>query len=178
LEDEDIANEIRLHCMHISKYVTAAHLVDFLNNPDVRERLNLQKTITVHTAEHWMHRPGYKWGKEPKGQYFEGHERKDVVAYRQTKYIPTWKTYKSRMAKYTYNGLELNPNWSLELQVGVKQVIVWFHDKSTFYVHNHQLVRWVFIGDHPTPFQKGEGSSIMVANYVSAEKGWLLGKDG
>ncbi|KAF8595860.1 hypothetical protein BDV93DRAFT_427219, partial [Ceratobasidium sp. AG-I] len=178
LEDEDVATEIRLHCMRIGKYVTAAHLVDFLNDPDVRERLGLQKSITVRTAERWMHRSGYKWGKEPKGQYFEGHEREDVVAYRQTKYIPAWKQYEGYMTKYTHEGLEVNPNWSLELGVGVKQVIVWFHDESTFYAHDRRLVRWVFIGDHPTPFQKGEGSSLMVANYVSAEKGWLRGKDG
>ncbi|KAF8593423.1 hypothetical protein BDV93DRAFT_409205, partial [Ceratobasidium sp. AG-I] len=74
--------EIRLHCLHIGKYVTAAHIVEFLNDPVVHKRLGLKRIISVRTAQRWLHRSGYKWGREPKGQYFDGHEREDVVAYR------------------------------------------------------------------------------------------------
>ncbi|KAG9103638.1 hypothetical protein FRC06_009142, partial [Ceratobasidium sp. 370] len=178
LEDEDITAEIRLHCLHVGKYITAVHIVEFLNDPDVHKRLGLRRSISVRTAERWLHRSGYKWGREPKGQYYDGHEREDVVAYRQTKYIPAWKELESRMVSYTQDGLTLDPEQLLVLRAGEKQVIVWFHDESTFYAHDCQLQRWVFIGEHPIPAQKGEGNSVMIADYVSKEQGWLRGKNG
>ncbi|KAF8594080.1 hypothetical protein BDV93DRAFT_535125 [Ceratobasidium sp. AG-I] len=178
LEDEDVTAEIRLHCAHIGKYVTAAHIVEFLDDPSVRARLGLQKSITVRTAERWLHRSGYKWGKAWKGQYFEGHEREDVVAYRQTKYIPAWKKLESRMAIYTPDGEVIDLLRTLPLDEGVKPVVVWFHDESTFFAHDRRLIRWVYVGEHPTLAAKGEGNSVMVARFVCAERGWMRGRDG
>jgi hypothetical protein len=178
LEDEDVASEIRLHCLRVGKYVTAADIVEFLNDPSVQARLGLRKSITVRTAQRWMHRSGYKWGKGPKGQYFEGHEREDVVAYRQTNYIPTWKGFEDRMAVYTLDGTTIDLERTPKLRPGEKQVIVWFHDESTFYAHDRRLIRWVYLGEHPTISPKGEGNSVMIGNYVCAELGWMQGKDG
>ncbi|KAF8598608.1 hypothetical protein BDV93DRAFT_561114 [Ceratobasidium sp. AG-I] len=178
LEDEDVSASIRLHCSHVGKYVTAAHVVKFLGNPVVRKRLGLKKAITIRTAERWLRRAGYLWRKEPKGQYFDGHEREDVVTYRQTKHIPAWQDIESRIAKYTKDGLEIDPDQVLVLKAGERPVIVWFHDESTFYAHDRRLVPWVYIGEHPTPSPKGEGNSVMIADFVSMDEGWLRGKEG
>ena len=33
---------------------------------------------------------GYRWTKKPSGQYIDGHERADVVYYRQQVFLPAW----------------------------------------------------------------------------------------
>jgi len=81
LEDEDLAQEICLHLQSKGPYVCAMDIVQFLETPEMKERLNLKKPILERTARRWMNRMGYRWKKEPKGQYKDGHECEDVVAY-------------------------------------------------------------------------------------------------
>ncbi|KAJ2923570.1 hypothetical protein H1R20_g13522, partial [Candolleomyces eurysporus] len=57
-------------------------------------------------------------------------------------------------------------------------VVVWFHDESIFYAHDRRGKRW-FHKDAPAkPYAKGEGISLMVADFVSADYGWLAAPDG
>jgi hypothetical protein len=116
----------------------------------------------VRTAERRLHRAGYAWGKAPQGQYFNGHEREDVVSYRQTNYIDAWKKLESRMAVYTSDGMKMDLERTVPLQPGEKQVVAWFHDESTFYAHDRQLIHWVYVGEHPDISPKGEGNSVMI----------------
>lgn len=70
------------------KYVCAMDIVRFLDTAEMKERLNLKKSISERMARRWMNKMGYHWKKEPKGQYKDGHEREDVVAYRQNVFLP------------------------------------------------------------------------------------------
>ncbi|KAI5984151.1 hypothetical protein EDD15DRAFT_2310938 [Pisolithus albus] len=97
-----------------------------------------------------MERTGYSWTTARNGQYVDGHEREDVVEYRQNKFLPAW--------------------YALD--------VVWFHDESTFYAHDRRKKRWVHRDEKPTPQPKGEGLSLMVADFVSADYGWLQSPDG
>ncbi|KAF8156729.1 hypothetical protein B0H34DRAFT_629354, partial [Crassisporium funariophilum] len=47
------------------------------------------------------------------------------------------------------------------------------HDKSTFYVNDWQKVGWVHKDATAVPRAKGEGASLMVADFISADYGWL-----
>jgi hypothetical protein len=40
-----------------------------------------------------MFRLGYRWREEKKGQYADGHEREDVVTYRQNIFLPLWRSF-------------------------------------------------------------------------------------
>ncbi|KAB5587848.1 hypothetical protein CTheo_8710 [Ceratobasidium theobromae] len=71
-----------------------------------------------------------------------------------------------------------DPQRPILILPGEKPVIVWFHDKSIFYSNDRQLVHWVGPDEHATPYKKGEGSTLMVADFVSARFGWLKGKNG
>ncbi|THU81624.1 hypothetical protein K435DRAFT_693137, partial [Dendrothele bispora CBS 962.96] len=88
LEDEDLAQELHLHLQGVGKYVAAKHVAQFVNSPEVRSRLRLKKGITERTARRWMNRMRFRWRKEPKGMYSDGHERGDVVDYRQNIFLP------------------------------------------------------------------------------------------
>ena len=56
--------------------------------------------------------------------------------------------------------------------------MVWFHDKCTFYANDRRIVRWVHETETAVPRAKGEGASLMVADFVSADYGWLTSLDG
>jgi hypothetical protein len=59
-----------------------------------------------------------------------------------------------------------------------QQVVVWYHDKSTFFANNCRQIQWIWSGKTAKPLPKGEGDSLMVANFVSADYGWLQSPDG
>lgn len=100
LEDEDLRQEICLHLQSKGKYVCAMDIVHFLNTPEMKEKFNLKKSISERTVQRWMHKMGYRWKKEPKGQYKDGHEREDVVAYWQDIFLPLMATLTPRMRKW------------------------------------------------------------------------------
>jgi hypothetical protein len=89
-KDEELAQEIHLHLQEVGKYVKAMDIVDFLDTPEMRKRTGLTKRIHVATAQRWMKKLEYRWTKDPKGQFVDGHEREDVVAYRQNVFLPAW----------------------------------------------------------------------------------------
>jgi hypothetical protein len=57
-------------------------------------------------------------------------------------------------------------------------IIVWHHDESTFYANDWHKIRWVHSGETVVPYVKVEGASLMVADFVSADYGWLCSLDG
>jgi hypothetical protein len=68
LEDEGISQEIQLHLQGIGKYVKAMDIVHFLDTPEMKKRLNRKKTIHLATAQHWMHKMGYRWTTNPNSE--------------------------------------------------------------------------------------------------------------
>ena len=115
----------------------------------------------------------YHWKKAPNGQYVDGHEREDVKHYCQTIFLP----------KIT----ELEPNlhtWQdgveemVSKQSPRRKTVIWWHDKSVFYTNDRQEVYWVHENDTANLKSKGEGLSIMVSDFVSADYGWLRAPDG
>ncbi|KAF7347122.1 hypothetical protein MVEN_01466400 [Mycena venus] len=97
LEDEDLAQELHLHLQGIGKYVAAQDIVNYMATDEMKARVNLKNGISLRTAQRWMKRMEYRWTKEPKGMYSDGHEREDVVDYRQNKFLPWW----AELSKYT-----------------------------------------------------------------------------
>jgi hypothetical protein len=59
-----------------------------------------------------------------------------------------------------------------------KRVIAWFHDESVFYAHDRRKKGWYHKDGSAKPYAKGEGASLMVADFVSADFGWLSSLDG
>lgn len=57
-------------------------------------------------------------------------------------------------------------------------MVFWFHDESTFYTHDWCRKRWILESETAKPYAKGEGASLMVADFFSAEYGWCRSPDG
>jgi hypothetical protein len=175
LEDEDFAQELLLHLQGIGKYVRAMDIVEYLDQAEVKSRLKLTKTISLATAQHWMKHVGYRWLKTPTGQFVDGHERVDVVDYQQGVFLPIWAELLSRTQVYATDSNECPIQSESE---GTRKVVIWNHDESTYYANDHRKIRWVHNSETAIPHTKGEGASLMVANIISSDYGWLRSPNG
>ena len=84
LDTEDgLRDELRAHLQSCGKYVRAQDLVEYLDRDEVKAHYNASTSISLKTAQRWMEGLGYDWTNSPTGLYVDGHEREDVVNYRQ-----------------------------------------------------------------------------------------------
>ena len=111
----------------------------------------------------------YHWTKTPSGQYVDGHECDDVVTYQQSKFLPTISELKWNLQVWKDGIEEVMAGAPLNCRI----VILWFHDESTFYANDRHMLQWVHKDEKAVPRPKGEGASLMVADFVSADYGWL-----
>jgi hypothetical protein len=81
LVNENIVNEINIYLLSLRNEITAIKLMDFLHRNDIKEKYRIERDITHKTACRYLHALGYRFQHTPKGQYVDGHERGDVVAY-------------------------------------------------------------------------------------------------
>lgn len=112
----------------------------------------------------------YSWVRNHHGQYVDGHERNNVVDYRQNVFLRKWTAEEGKMCSWKTN-LE-------EICGAERPLCVWFHDESTFYANDRRKSRWVHKNTSTIPYAKGEGASLMVADFVSADHSWLQSPDG
>ena len=86
IDNVDFVEELLVHIADIGIHVSAQAIVNFVKKPEVVERYDILKPITLDTACKWMSRLNFKWRQPPKGTYLDGHERPDVVHYHQNIY--------------------------------------------------------------------------------------------
>lgn len=173
-KDEGIAQDIHVHLQGIGPLVRAKDLVEFMDTPEMRKRTGFTKSINIVTAQRWMKKLDYRWTVDAKGQFVDGHERADTVAYRQHVFLPRWHKVVSRTRDWSkqYENDQPLP------QGDERHIVVWFHDESTFYANDRRKGGWRRLGASITPYAKGEGASQMVVDMVSPEYGWLRSPDG
>ncbi|KAI3998438.1 hypothetical protein K525DRAFT_214660, partial [Schizophyllum commune Loenen D] len=172
LADEDLTNEVTLHLQELKDNVTAEKLTLFLRRPEIKEKYQIDRDVSVRTARRYLNQLGYRFVEAKKGQYSDGHERADVVYYRNYVYLPRIEHLYSRCRAWDSDGTPVEG----PLNEG-KQVIIWYHDETIFYAHDRRRRAWRHKEDI-RPYQKGDGVSLMIADYISADFGWLRGPDG
>jgi hypothetical protein len=173
IDDENFTQELHLHLQSIGKYCTTEDIIRYVARPEILAKLNRKATISHATAHRWMKKMNYRWTAEPHGQYADGHERPDVIDYRQNIFLPAIQELQEKTRKWGSDGTEDEQSDSDE-----PRTVLWFHDKSSFYAHDRQKKRWVHKSEKAKPYAKGEGHSLMIADFVSADYGWLRSPDG
>lgn len=126
-----------------------------------------------------MSQLGYCWANTLKGQYIDGYKHKDIVTYRQNKFLPKLAEIEAETRIWTEGGTEdpnaaITPNDPMANAATTSNIwhkVVWYHDESVFYANNRQEIHWVGENKTPVPQLKGEGASLMVADFVSADYG-------
>ena len=66
--------------------------------------------------------------------------------------------------------------WDLPREI-IRGIVGWVHDETMFHVHDRRQTAWYHKDATPKPYTKGEGVSLMVADFVSADYGWLQSPD-
>ena len=126
-----------------------------------------QLDICSETARVWLHKLGFTQKNHHKSVYFDGHEREDVVSYRE-EFLQKLEELDRRCQ---YNGHEP------QLSDQEKRLIPVHHDESTFYSNADQTFHW---GDDEVSVlkQKSLGSAIMVSDFIEEATGDFLRHDG
>ncbi|THU86019.1 hypothetical protein K435DRAFT_923964 [Dendrothele bispora CBS 962.96] len=154
LVSEDLCQELNLYLQELGSQVTAA------------------KSGFSRLAQRYLRVMGFQWTWAPKGQYVDGHERADVVWEREKVFIPRAQAVRSQMKVFDKDGNELNTGGVMQ---NGKRVVLWFHDESIFYAHDRRRRAWYHKDGPIKPYKKGEGVSLMIADFVSTDFGWLKG---
>ncbi|KAH8980000.1 hypothetical protein EDB92DRAFT_1954391 [Lactarius akahatsu] len=180
LEDEDIKQTIQLHLLECTKarHVTAGDIIEIVSTPELQEKFSqagiTKLTISECTACHWLSRLDWQYGQPRKGMYIDGHEHEDVVEYRKA-FVKRWKEYEKRFHLWDDNSdlLPLLNGFPVPKAHGRFCLILVTHDESTFFQNDLQKTRWAHKGDKPTPQPKGNGQSLMVSDFLTADWGRL-----
>ncbi|CDO77934.1 hypothetical protein BN946_scf184610.g1 [Trametes cinnabarina] len=132
--------------------------------------IELRTPLSVRTARRWLIKLGWRHVTLRKGVYMDGHERKDVVQYRNNVFLPRMAEFEARMDHYDGPDLALTP---ADLCPGEKKVIALFHDECCFHVNDYKRSAWLPEG--ATILQKkGKGRLIHVSDFITAVSGRLV----
>ena len=175
IDDEKFHLGLSLYLQQQGTYLRSEDIVTYCGLPEVQERWGLEKAVSLATAKRWMGRLSYRWKQNGhKGQYVDGHERPSVVEYRQGDFLSAIEKLMPRLRKWNQDGTEDLTGRDLH----ARPVSIWDHDESMFSAHDRRKSRWVKEGESAQPQPKGEGPTLMVSDFVSANHGWLRSKDG
>jgi hypothetical protein len=172
IEHDDFQKDLEPYLHEVGKYIKTDDIIQFTSQPEIQERWGLTKPVSSTTAKRWMCFMDYRWRREPKGMYIDGHERQDVVEYRQKVFLQAWKKLEPRMQSFA--SFEI----STHMDPIIRRIIAWFHDECTFHANDRRMLVWVLMLASRKPSKKGEGLSLMVSDIVSAEYGFMASPDG
>ena len=134
-----------------------------------------KKAICLQTAQRWLHNMGWRYGRLRNGMYIDGHERPDIVNYREA-FIACWKGYEKRMRSFNNDGepKQFSPQ-GFPVPPGQRfKLILVTHDESIFYENDRWNNCWTHMSKRGAPQQKGEGVSLMVSDFLTTEWGRLI----
>ncbi|KAF8607403.1 hypothetical protein BDV93DRAFT_591655 [Ceratobasidium sp. AG-I] len=132
-------------------------------NTNILPRLSTTKqSITENTAKKWLLKLGYRRETYRKGIYMDGHERADVVKYRN-------EFLDNRFQIYSDKECEPLP---LKLPTGTSQIIPVFHDECCFHANDQSTSSWIMEGETLLR-QKGRGRLVHVSDFIVETSGRL-----
>ena len=136
-----------------------------------RIRMKVARGISLSTARRWLHREGFRFTEHWKSLYFDGHERPDVVEYRQNSFIPQIKEYRRRLVEYVVGEVMQEKKKTVGNYVERRLVLV-SHDESTAQANDGKKMSWVHEKEHVLK-KKGAGRGIHQSDVICSTVGWL-----
>jgi hypothetical protein len=183
LDDEDISVEIQRHLLEMRQQrpITAKDVCNIITSLEMQVLLKecgvLKTSISKRAACEWLEKLSWQYGVQRKGMYINGHERGDVVAYRK-EFIERWKQYERRFHLFDNDGNPLPPPTGFVLPPSINanhrfRLILVTHDESTFFQNDKRKNVWAPKDELAPPKPKGDGQSLMVSDFLTAEWGRL-----
>ncbi|KAF8458748.1 hypothetical protein BDZ91DRAFT_800171 [Kalaharituber pfeilii] len=166
LNDEGVLLAIREYITSVGEKLTSHGLAQaitaYLKEEDIVNGADkLENSISERTARTWLNKLGFQWKDVRKGVYIDGHEREDVVAYRQKVFLPALQKLEG-LRQWDEKG-NIIPS---AIPAGEKEKIFVTHDESTFNANDGKRQMW--IKDNAQPLRKkGRGKGIMVSEFLT-----------
>ena len=172
LEDDAVLQEIQGELAKKANggFIRAEDVCEIVASEKIQAlfaRLGVHKPrVSLATAKRWLARLKWRYSKKKNGMYIDGHERDDVVAYRQA-FVDRWAEYEPRFQIWDADG---NP---LPCLSDSRPLILVTHDESIFFQNDERTTCWSHQDSRPSPKPKGDGQSLMVSDFLTAEWGRL-----
>ena len=156
--------------------LTAGSFCQWINDhllPNSNLEPGFPRKVSVETSRQWLHKLGFEQLSPSKGMYFDGHEREDVIVYRQKlvnmieigflhpDQAPTPEAAQTFPAAIALASTETR-----------NKTVVFFHDECTFQANDDQTRLWGKKGEFVIR-PKSKGSGIMVSDFVDERNGYL-----
>ena len=153
--------------------MTAGKFCQWVNNELLPSHVlssNFPRTISVRTANRWLHQLGFTPESHKKGSYVDGHEREDVVKSRGEFFNLIMDLKMSHKPPPPCSDeMAAVPGPDAESQ---KQLTLIYHDESIFNTNEGQSWMWA-TEDTPVIQPKTKGSGIMVSDFIEQHNGFL-----
>jgi hypothetical protein len=183
LDDEDVAQVIRSRMVEIARggFLKAEDVMEIVASPHMQgifaQKGISKSSISIKTALRWLDKLGWSYGNLKHGMYLDGHERSDVVEYRQA-FVERWMGHERRFHRWDHNGIELpRPiGFAVPGVIGRFRLILVTHDESTFFQNDERNTGWSHTTSKSKPKAKGNGQTLMVSDFLTPDWGRL--RDG
>jgi hypothetical protein len=123
-----------------------------------RIHLRVGRGISLSTARRWLHHEGFQYISYRKGLYFDGHNRPDVLKYRNEKFLPTMAALRHRLICYVVGDIDTVLVDSQQNFVERILVLV-AHDEMASQSNDTHNESWV-LGDEHQLRKKGPGRGL------------------
>jgi hypothetical protein len=134
-------------------------------------QIKVSRGISLRTARCWLHKEGFRYTPHKKGLYFDGHERKDVIEYRQNVFLPLMQEYAKRLVFFKVRNTE--KEGELNLPQDHLKLVLLAHDEMTAQSNDDEKMSWVLDGEQPLK-KKDVGRGLHQLDVICSTKGWLL----
>ena len=175
IADEDISDRatawLRKETSHKSHNLTTARFTRWVNDdliPSLPQPHDYS-TISAVTAWRWLNKLGFEFSKFKRG-YVDGHERADVIAYR-NQFLQ-----KIKVLEDTHKPLPTASDGYHPYRIGIdsaeKELVLIFHDESCFHSNVGNTSGWHEKGKMPL-LPKDQGKGLMLSDYIDGHNGFL-----
>lgn len=131
---------------------------------EVGGRKRRRETIKVRTARRWLEKLGFIYSSVGKNVYYDGHERKDVIDYRDSIFLPKWRALEPHFVQFAEDGTWTMPSGLTE---GDEPLVLCTHDESTFNANDGRGKTWMDAKKGATIRKKGQGRGIMISAFIT-----------
>lgn len=136
-----------------------------------RIHLKVGRGISLSTALCWMLKEGFWYISHKKGLYFDGHDRPDVVAYRQDHFLPTMQKHEAQLIRYAVGDVgtevDIKPSNYVE-----RHLVMVPQDEMTAQANDSQEKSWV-LGEEHRLRKKGPGRGLHKSDVICSTVGYL-----
>jgi hypothetical protein len=157
----------RRHGGRLDPTILAKDLSEALVSGEITDE-GLPDSVTASTVRRWLKNIGFQRKMVSKGMYHDGHERADVVEYRNGVYLPQMEILELRMA--IWDQLPSGDRFRKDpiLREGEREIIPIFHDETALHAQEMPRFVWVYESEQVLR-QKSDGKLFMISDFIMEE---------